>query len=107
MARKSSLDALPAEVKAQLVTQYHQNPAWTFVDHTQWLVDQGYRVSKTAVWRFLTTRGYKVLEETLEDQGDLVRLRCLEVASKHSEGATPSELIEFAEQLLSWVNRPA
>ncbi|MGU0823092.1 hypothetical protein ACSEO6_24815 [Pseudomonas aeruginosa] len=107
MARKSSLDALPKEVKTQLVTQYRQNPAWTFVDHTQWLVEQGYNVSKTAVWRFLTTKGDKVLDEILEDQLDLVRLRCLEVASKHSEGATPSELIEFAEQLLRWVNHSA
>lgn len=106
MARKSSIDLLPAEVKAQLVTLYQQKPAWTFIDHTQWLVDQGYNVSKTAVWRWLTSKGEKELEGLHEDRDDLVRLRCLELASKHSEGATPSELIDLAEQLLSWVNRP-
>ena len=102
MARKSTIDTLPDDVRAELLSNYRTYPAWTINDHTDWLVGKGFEISRSAVHRYLSTRSSPLSPEE-QMFSEQVRLSCLEVAASVYKGEDPEELIATAKHLLSWV----
>lgn len=105
MARKWTIDALPADVRSQLLDQYRQFPGWTISDHAEWLSSQGYTVSRSAVHRYLVAKSAP--EPSASAASSEYRMRCLEVASSLYKGSNPQELISLAESLMTWVEMPS
>lgn len=103
MARKSTIDTLPEDVRAELLSNYRTYPAWTINDHTDWLIEKGFEISRSAVHRYLSTRSSSPLSPEEQMFAEQVRLSCLEVAASVYKGEDPEGLIATAERLLSWV----
>ncbi|CAD5107192.1 hypothetical protein PSEWESI4_01463 [Pseudomonas carbonaria] len=106
MGRKFAVEALPPEIQEQLLAQFQQYPAWTILDHTDWLQEQGYEVSKSAVHRYLKMKSEEAAEAEPLSVAEVTRLRCLEIASKHYNGNDIGDLLELSDQLLDWIRQP-
>ncbi|MBD3877364.1 DUF3486 family protein [Pseudomonas kunmingensis] len=106
-ARGASLaaDALPPELKAQLHSRLMTSGFAGYVEHSEWLAGQGWKISKSALHRY-GKRNRAAITEEIKQEADAqvihqeIRLRCLELASKYS---SRSELLPNAEELLEWV----
>lgn len=103
MGKKSTIDTLPEALRAELLSNYRTQPAWTINDHTDWLSDKGFEISRSAVHRYLTTRSSIPLTPEQQMFAEQVRLSCLEVAASVYKGEDPEGLMLVAERLLSWV----
>ncbi len=106
MARKFTIDSLPADVRAELFEQYHKYPAWTITDHAEWLKGKGYAVSRSAVYRYLSIKTEESATSASQLHAELLRLRCLEVAASIYKGGDSAELKALAESLIAWVKSP-
>lgn len=106
MGRRFVVDRLPIEVRKQLLEHHQQYPGWTISDHSRWLLEQGYEVSRSAVHRFLKAKGDEPLPFVPLQHSEELRMRCLEVAATVYSGASDQELMALASSLLSWVQEP-
>lgn len=113
MARASSLYALPESIRADLVKRRTEFKYLTFDDHVDWLSGLGYKISRSALGRYLADQA-KLTQESEAQQKEadqleiaqaaaLMRLRCLEVASKFFDGTSTEELLQAADELTGWV----
>ncbi|MFY1053501.1 phage protein Gp27 family protein [Ectopseudomonas khazarica] len=110
MARSSSIEALPSNILDTLIQQYTQHPAWTLDDHIQWLESLGYKVSRSALHRYLFSSRETLLQAQADKEDAIAqemktRQRCLEIASNLYKGDNPKELIEIAEDLVDWIQQ--
>lgn len=113
MPRASTLYTLPETVRDELLQRRAEFKAWTLVDHIEWLKEAGYRISRSALNRYFIEQDSaasqaKVLDQEADQEGrahalSLMRLRCLEVASRLSESSSKEELLSNARDLLNWV----
>lgn len=103
MGKKSTIDTLPESVRAELLSNYRTYPAWTINDHTDWLSEKGFEISRSAVHRYLVTRSNTPLTPEQQMFAEQVRLSCLEVAASVYKGEDPEGLMAVADRLLSWV----
>ena len=113
MARVSSLFALPESIRTDLVKRRSELKYFTLNDHVDWLAEQGYVVSRSALGRYLVEHESSILEaEAQRREADiagrnqaqsLIRLTCLEVASRFCDGATKEDLLRTSKELMAWV----
>lgn len=113
MPRVSSLFILPESIRVELIQRRAELKNWTLDDHVEWLAGLGYVVSRSALGRYLADQADSILEaeaqrkeaEQLErvHAQSLIRLRCLEMASRFCETGTKDELLRTANELLGWV----
>lgn len=102
MGRKSTLNSLPANVSAELLHRYFEQPSLTIDDHHNWLADQGYEHSRSSLHRYLLGKSESPeAQEISEDR--MIRMRCLEVASSVYSGSDQAGLIDFSDSLFSYV----
>lgn len=100
MSRKSELLKLPKETLEKLKSNYLNNTAWTVDDHHAWLIDFGYKGSRTAVWRYLKEIDKAELATT-SSLHEFSKLLCLDVASKYANNK--NELLTLSKDLLKWI----
>ncbi|MQT45046.1 DUF3486 family protein [Pseudomonas sp. FSL R10-0765] len=113
MARVSSLFALPESIRTELIKRRTELKHLTFDDHVEWLSGLGYEVSRSALGRYVAGQANLIQEaEAQQKEADqlemahaqsLMRLRCLEVASKFCDGNTKEVLLQTADELTGWV----
>ncbi len=106
MARVSVLNKIPAAIRHELIDRKNDRPGLTLDDHAEWLAEQGYKASRSAIHRY-----FAMLGEDPLDEGDTealpaewaVRLGCLMVASKYSTPGDKEGLLSLATELSDWV----
>lgn len=111
MARNSSIEGLPPDIKKWLVRSIIDRSYGTYDSLLMELQGRGYDLSRSALARF----GKKLMIQSeiarliAPDSPDgerarieQIRLKCLEFA----KGETPEKRIAAAEQYLAWVLKP-
>ncbi|WP_081462147.1 phage protein Gp27 family protein [Alicycliphilus denitrificans] len=105
MPRATTINSLPSEVQDALRQRLLTTGFGHYEEHSEWLREQGFSVSKSAIHRYASTHGTTIkAQQQGGDSPSLLeaRLRCLEIASSLQPGST-SELIRDAGELLKWV----
>lgn len=102
MGRTLSLEKIPSETRNSFLALIADQPGLTLDDHVEWFSEQGYKVSRSAVHRYISAQP----EVVTEDQVPLdwsIRLQCLTIASGYANPGDKSDLIQIADDLVSWV----
>ena len=105
MPRATTINSLPTEVQDALRQRLLTTGFGQFEEHSEWLREQGYSVSKSAIHRYASAHATTIkAQQQAGDSPSLVeaRLRCLEIASSLKPLST-SELVRDAGELLKWV----
>lgn len=105
MPRVTTINSLPSEIQDALRQRLLTTGFGQYEEHSEWLREQGFSVSKSAIHRYASTHATTIKAQ--QQGGDSpslveVRLRCLEIASFLQPGGA-SELVRDAEDLLKWV----
>ncbi len=107
MGRRSTVERLPADIRAQFIEHVRQNPGWTLDSHVEWFSDRGYTMARSSIHRYISGSIERPSIEYRDTSDVDLRMRALEVASGIYKGCDLQELIAAAEQLLAWVEQPA
>ena len=105
MPQTTAINSLPSEVQDALRQRLLATGFGQYEKHSEWLREQGFSVSKSAIHRYASTHGTTIkAQQQSGDSPSLVeaRLRCLEIASSLKPGSA-SELVRDAGELLKWV----
>lgn len=95
MGRKSSIDALPADLQEELKQRLYDWGFTGYEEHEAWLAEHGYQVGKSSIHRL-----GQVMENAVHTE---LRVRCLDIASKYSSADT---IIANATTLMRWLKPP-
>lgn len=110
MPRPFALDRLPSTIRHQLLARRTETPGLTIDDHTAWVAEQGYKVSRSSVQRYLTAHATttnaapELPSKATEDSS--VRLGCLMVAASYALPGDKADLLNTAAELVGWVSSP-
>lgn len=99
MAGKGLFELLPKDVVGELKNRYCNQPNLTIDDHYEWLMTQGFNVSRYAVGRLIKKIKIHNQEQNFNCETEL-KSRCLEIASKYTDNK--KELFLLAEELYFW-----
>lgn len=102
MAKKSTIDLLPAAVRAQLQFNRTSHPEWTIDDHLSSLCES-HGISRSALHRWLQNNPIPSISPT-----DSVHTKtvALEAAILIYRGDSADDLLSLAESFLAWINSP-
>ena len=106
MARASALNKIPTAIRQELASRRTDRPGLTLDDHVEWLAEQGYKASRSAIHRYFAVLGDEVFDELEVESMPAdwaVRLGCLMVASQQSSSGNKEELLSLAQELSDWV----
>lgn len=109
MSRPFTLNRLPSSIREELLTRRADKPGLTLDDHAVWLLNLGYQVSRSAIHRFLEAHDAKQhFTPDAAEPTDVksIRLGCLMVAAGVSTPGDKVDLLNTADELLSWVESP-
>ena len=106
MGRSLSLDKIPSETRNSFLALCADQPGLTLNDHVDWFSEQGYKVSRSAIHRYITAHIQP--DSEAESCGELpeqwsIRLQCLTIAASYAQPQNKEELLAAAEELLAWV----
>lgn len=107
MGRRSTVERLPADIRAQFIEHVRQNPGWTLGSHVEWFSERGYTMARSSIHRYISGSIERPSVDHLDTLDADLRMRALEVASSIYKGSDPQELISTAEDLLAWVEQPS
>ena len=96
MARRSKVNALPAEVLEDLNAKLIQRGFSGYEELTAWLKSLGYDISKTAIFR----HGSALEAEFEEAMADARRTRALARAARESGDSDDGALLESASEIM-------
>jgi hypothetical protein len=97
---------LPLALKQQLHERLVASNFGWLAEHSEWLSEQGHSISKSAIHRYAQKNEAEIRSTVAS--GDAAaykeyRMRCLEVAARLDQAASPSALARLADELLRWV----
>lgn len=104
MPKRDKLSELPPAITRQLYERLIASNFGDYAAHSEWLAEQGYSVSKSAIHRHAQENAAEIrgAVATGEMAHSEFRMRCLEVVA--SLGAADNDdLVRRAESLLVWV----
>ena len=104
MPRNTAINTLPDDLQAQLRDRLFSSGFGQFEEHSEWLRQEGYSISKSAIHRYAKANATAIMAEQQTDSVPSqveARLRCLEIASSLAPSST-EDLILDAERLLKW-----
>ncbi|HEJ1440792.1 TPA: helix-turn-helix domain-containing protein [Pseudomonas aeruginosa] len=112
MSRSLSLEKIPSVIRKELIARSEDRPGLTLNDHVDWLSEQGYKVSRSAVHRYLAE--LKDASATIPSEATdqlstdcSIRLGCLMVAANYSLPGDKVDLLNTATELAAWVKASA
>lgn len=101
MAPRSAILNLPPEVVRELNSRIVASGFAKYEEHSSWLKEKGFPVSKTALHRYAADRSDWLQSD--EAERIEVRLKCLDIASRLDEVKTGDDLIALADRLIQWI----
>ena len=107
--RPSSLERLPEAIRKQLLMRQADRPGLSLNDQVAWLAEEGYKVSRSALYRYLAKEKASdaIPDTTSQATADRsVRLGCLMVAASYALPGDKIDLIKTADEFVEWVGQP-
>ena len=106
MGRTLSLEKIPSETRNSFLALCADRPGLTLDDHVQWFSEQGYKVSRSSVHRYMTT--HLVANPDSDSSAEMpvdwsIRLQCLTLAATYMQPHDKDDLIKIADELVTWV----
>lgn len=109
MSRPFSLERIPKAIREELLARQADQPGLSLNEQAAWLFHQGYKVSRSAVFRYLASKKEPEPESAViegEEDERSVRLGCLMVAASYSLPGDKTDLLRTATELVKWVEAP-
>ncbi|WP_236175565.1 hypothetical protein [Pseudomonas pseudonitroreducens] len=106
MPRALVLKKIPSAILTELLERKTDRPGLTLDDHVEWLAEQGYKASRSAVHRHFASLSQQkqIDEQDVATQTEwMVRLECLMIAAKYSAPGDKDDLLKTAAELVDWV----
>lgn len=112
MPRASILEKIPSAILGELIARSEDRPGMTITEHTEWLAERGYKVSRSAVHRYLSARRQATADTSAASDDEppadwSIRLGCLMVAAGYAVPGDKVDLLRTASELASWIKAPA
>ncbi|WP_140919156.1 phage protein Gp27 family protein [Limnobaculum xujianqingii] len=107
MGRINSVFKLPVELRQKLNTQLRDNNFSDYVYLESWLKDEGFFVSKSAIFRYAQSNRLEILglneDEGYESSLPDMRARCLESAIAINHDGDIESVLKDADRFLKWI----